>query len=45
MVLSPLPRVAADIKIDAVSSKFCLVSHGVIVFVVSLIVFEKMEFF
>ena len=40
MVVSPLPKTAADIKIGAVSSKFCLVSCGVIFFLVSLILFE-----
>ena len=44
MVTMPLQRTAAKIKTGAVSSKFCLVSHGVIGFVVSLILFEKIQF-
>ena len=35
MVISPLPKTLAEIKIVAVSSKFCPASHGVILFLVS----------
>ena len=34
MVISPCVKTVAEIKIDAVSSKFCLVLHEVILFVV-----------
>ena len=40
MVISLLLRMVCEIKIDAVSSKFCLVSRGVIFFLVSLKLFE-----
>ena len=39
MVISPLLRTVAEIKIGAVSSKFCLVSRGVIVFLTSVKLF------
>ena len=41
MVISPLLKTVGQIKIGAVSSKFCLVSRGVIVFLVSVTLFEK----
>ena len=44
MMISLLLKTVSLIKIGAVSSKFCLVSCGVILFVVSLILFEKIEF-
>ena len=44
MMISLLLKTIGLIKIGAVSSKFCLVSRGVILFVVSLILFEKIEF-
>ena len=44
IVISLFLKTVCLIKIGAVSSKFCLVSRGVIVFVVSLILFEKIEF-
>ena len=40
MVISPLPGIVGKIKTDAVSSKFCLVSPGVILFLVSVKLFE-----
>ena len=40
MVKSPLPKTVAEIKIGSISSKFCLVSHSVILFVVFLLLFE-----
>ena len=44
MVISPELKTADEIKMDAVSRKFCLVSRGVILFLVSLILFEKNYF-
>ena len=44
MVMFPLPRGAAEIEIGAVSSKFWVVSCGLILFLVSLILFEAIEF-
>ena len=44
MVIALLLRTVCEIKIDAISSKFCVVSHGVILFLVTLILFEKIEF-
>ena len=45
LMISPLLKTVNLIKIGAVSSKFCLVSLGVILFVVSLIFFEKIQFY
>ena len=39
MVISPQLKTAAGIKADAVSRKFCPVSHDVTLFPVSLILF------
>ena len=41
MVISPLAKTVAEIEIGAISRKFCLVLHGVILFLLSLILFEK----
>ena len=40
VVIYPLPKTVAEIKIDAVSRKFCLFSHGIFLFLVSLTPFE-----
>ena len=45
MVISPLLITVAEFKIDAVSSKFCLVSRGLIIFLVTLMLFEKIQFY
>ena len=45
VVISPQQKLTAGVKIGAASSKFCLLSHNVIVFPVSLKVFEKIQFY
>ena len=40
MVISPLPKIVAEIKIGAVGRKFCLVSRSAILFLLSVKPFE-----